>query len=238
MVNILVFSFIAGLATFLGALVFRRLGRRLDNYFVYLLSLAVGLFLANAFLHLLPEAIVLNSNWPYWLLGTIGAFYLLEQALMIHSCREENCEAHARGLLGFLGLGFHSLIDGLVIGISFQAGITVGVVASLAIIFHKLAEGGFTYFLLAGDEKLRGRALGLSVLIALATPVGALFSIFWLSRISYELLGGFFALAAGSFIYIGASDLLPATHKRSGWWNAVFVFLGFLFVVLVRYLSE
>jgi zinc transporter ZupT len=51
-------------------------------------------------------------------------------------------------------------------------------------------------------------------------------------------LGTLLALAAGSFIYIGASDLLPATHKKSNWLNVFFFFFGIIFVVLVGCLAE
>ena len=157
---------------------------------------------------------------------------------MIHSCREEHCEAHALGVMSLAGLCFHSLVDGIAIGVSFEAGFGIGIVSSAAIIFHKIAEGACTYSLLVCDNKLKKRALLFSWLVALATPVGALLAYNFLRQSSASLLGTLLALAAGSFIYIGASDLLPATHKKSNWLNVFFFFFGIIFVVLVGCLAE
>jgi len=207
---------------------------KIKKYEIYLISLAAGLLLANAFLRLLPEAIKLTPFWPYCLLAVIIIFYLLEQTVMIHSCREEHCENHAMGLMSLAGLTFHSLVDGLAIGVSFEVGFGIGLVSSAAIIFHKIAEGGCTYSLLVYDEKLKNLALLFSWLVALATPVGALLAYGFLRQAPASSLGVLLALAAGSFIYISASDLLPATHKKSSWINILWLFLGIIFVFLIN----
>jgi zinc transporter ZupT len=37
-------------------------------------------------------------------------------------------------------------------------------------------------------------------------------------------------MAGGSFLYIGASDLIPETHEEKGFENAGFLLLGVLFL--------
>jgi ZIP family zinc transporter/zinc and cadmium transporter len=46
-------------------------------------------------------------------------------------------------------------------------------------------------------------------------------------------LGLLLALGAGSFIYVGASDLLPETHKNFNRANIVLVLLGVILVYIV-----
>jgi len=236
--NILISGLAAGAAALTGVYLVRHFDHKIRKHEIYLISLAAGLLLANAFLYLLPESMELAPFWSYWALAAIVILYLLEQAFMIHSCHEENCETHAIGLMSLIGLAFHSLLDGLAIGISFEASFGVGLVSSAAIIFHKIAEGGCTYSLLVCDNAFKKRALTFSWMVALATPIGALLSFLFLQQVSRSALGVLLALAAGSFIYIGASDLLPATHKKSSWLNILFLFFGIAFVVLMGFLAN
>ncbi len=62
---------------------------------------------------------------------------------------------------------------------------------------------------------IRGRrAIWLSTALALVTPVVTLASYFVLRRVTDPLLGTLLALAGGSFLYVGAADLLPEGQAR------------------------
>lgn len=237
LLNITIYSFIAGLSTIFGVYLVRRFEIWTKKNSVYLISFAVGVLLATAFLNLLPEAISAETNWPFWVLGTIIVLYLLEHMMIIHSCREEECEVHNMGILSSLGIGFHSLIDGITIGIAFQFGQTIGIIASFAVIFHEAAEGIFTYTLLTHDNVSKTKALFYSWLVALATPVGAVATYFFTRGMSGISLGALLSIAAGSFIYIGSSDLVPATHKKQAFLNVVLVLFGVGFVLAMGYLT-
>lgn len=233
LLEIFIFSFIAGLAAMAGVYLVYFFGAWSRRNLVYLISLAVGVLLANAFFHLLPEAAALSVSWPYWALGAIMFFYLMEQILTIHACQEEECEVHAVGHVGLAGLGFHSLVDGLTIGLAFQIGAGVGALTALAVILHKFSEGGCLYAMLIGSNFSAKRSLLASALVALATPLGALLAYFFAGQLQGEVLGWLLAAAAGGFIYIGASDLVPMTHKKHGWPNVLLMVLGVVFVWLV-----
>ncbi|HRY52388.1 MAG TPA: ZIP family metal transporter [Candidatus Portnoybacteria bacterium] len=232
-IEVLISGALAGLATVVGAYLFRFFDEKIKTRTVYVISFAAGLLLANAFLHLLPESFGLNSYWPFFVLGAIAVFYFLEQTIIIHSCQEEHCEVHAMGTMSLLGLGFHSLVDGLAIGVSFEVNFAVGLIATSAIIFHKFAEGGCTYSLLVCDKALGKKALFYSWLVALATPIGAILAFIFLRQAPDNFLGALLAMAAGTFIYIASSDLLPATHKKSNWLNILLFFAGMVFVALL-----
>lgn len=211
----------------------RRCGNWAKKNSIILMSFAIGLLLANAFLHLLPEAAEKTEQWFYWTLFAIIALYFIEHFVIIHSCHEEGCEVHAFGVTSFLGISFHSFIDGVIIGVGFGAGVGVGILTSLAVIFHKTAEGIFTFTLLSRDVKTQKRALLFSWIVALATPIGAILTFLFIPKAPEVILGNLLAIAAGSFIYIGASDLIPETHKKQSFVNMFLIVLGVVFVYFI-----
>lgn len=236
--NVAIFSLIAGLSTIFGVYLVRRFEVWTKRNVVFLISFAIGVLLANAFFHLLPEAIEINSTWFYWTLGTIIFLFIIEHFVIIHSCREGECDTHALGTVSFLGIVFHSFIDGIIIGVGFGVSFAVGSATSLAVILHETAEGAFIYTLLIQDKKFQNKALLLSWIVALATPFGAIATFLLIQGVSPIVLSWLLAGAAGSFIYIGASDLVPEAHKKYNFWNIFLVLSGILFVFLIgRFLS-
>jgi len=233
--SVIVFSLLAGLAAILGTYSVRLFGQWIKKNSIFVISFAAGVLLANAFLHLLPEATNLTASWPYWVLGTIVLFYLIEHAIIIHCCREESCEVHSMGITSLAGIGFHSLLDGVTISIAFGADFSLGLLTSLAIIFHKVADGVCLYGLLIHDAMPHSRALIFSWLVAAITPAGAILSYFFVRQMPVYVEGWLLAAAAGSFIYIGASDLVPATHKKYSIFNVGFLLLGIIFILILGF---
>ncbi len=233
LIEILLFGLAAGLAALGGVYLVYHFSDWSRRNLIFLISFAVGVLLANAFFHLLPEAAALSSLWPYWSLGAIIFFYLLEQVLTIHACREEECEVHTLGHVGLAGLGFHSLVDGLTIGVAFQVSAGVGSLTALAVILHKISEGGCFYTLLLSGHFSPRRSWWLAGWVALATPVGAWLAYYFAPALTGQFLSWLLAAAAGGFIYIGASDLVPMTHQKHGWPNVLLMVLGVFFVLVL-----
>jgi len=73
-IQVLIFGLAAGLAALAGVGLVRRFDKQIRNQSVLLISFAAGLMLANAFWHLLPEAVGENSQWPMWLFGSLVFF--------------------------------------------------------------------------------------------------------------------------------------------------------------------
>lgn len=239
-----VYSTIAGSATVLGLLLVLWQEQWTKKNSIYLISLAAGVLLTSAALHLLPESIELTEkkggvfSSPYFfLLVGFGFLYILEQVIVIHTCAEEECDTHSFGIISALGIGFHSLLDGIVIGVGFEVSFTIGLVTSLAVLLHELPEGIFTLSILLHAGLRLKKAILYTVLVALATPVGALLAFFLIKNVSMTLLGNLLAVAAGTFLYIGASDLIPQTHKISRKANIPLVLLGSLFIIGISFLK-
>ncbi|MFZ3063147.1 MAG: ZIP family metal transporter [Actinomycetota bacterium] len=231
--NVLLYSFIAGMSTVAGVYLVKYFGVWTRRNSLNLISFAGGVLLATAFFELFPEALDLNRNWFYAAVIGVTALFLIEHFMVVHACHEDVCDVHTMGVVGALGIGIHSLIDGIVIGIGFEASFALGVVTSMAVIVHELPEGVFTYTLLIADEVSERKSLIYSWIVALATPFGAVMTYLILRGLSPGVLGIMLALAGGTFIYVGAADLLPQVHRKPNALNAFLVIVGILFVLIV-----
>ncbi|MHA1226734.1 MAG: ZIP family metal transporter [Candidatus Hodarchaeales archaeon] len=198
--------------------------------------------MALVFFDILPEAIELSAlALPTTFLGFF-IFYLLENFIVIHSGSElhyhkdnDRHKAHMAssrlGIMAFSGLAFHSLIDGLIIGLGFEISLEVGTLASIAVISHEVSEGVTSFSLI--NESLPDKATGLSLIIAAATPVGAFSSLFFISGLTDSVIGLMLSLAAGTFIYVAASDLIPETHESHCLKNLFAFAIGAIFIALI-----
>jgi ZIP family zinc transporter/zinc and cadmium transporter len=81
-------------------------------------------------------------------------------------------------------------------------------------------------------------AMLLSVLVALATPVGVAIALGPLSGLTESGLGVMMAIAGGSFLYVAASDLIPETHERQVLQNGAFLLAGAGFIYMITILFE
>jgi zinc and cadmium transporter len=232
--NIIIYSAIAGLSTLLGIAMVIINEERVVRYSHYVNSFAAGLILGVAFFHLFPESLELSENALLYIFLGFLVFYLLENLMVLHSGSEIHFKGkgnpqHTKGMVMFSGLFFHSLLDGIIIGVGFEIDPKVGLLTSLGIILHEVPEGVTTFSLLIASIA-RNTALRMSIAVALATPLGALISLAFIGGLSESTVGLLLAMAGGSFLYIGASDLIPETHEEKGVANAGFLLLGILFL--------
>src|SRR5438067_10915248 len=108
---------------------------RYRRYLLYIMAASAGLLIGVAFLDLIPEVvelahqyiIAMRSLMVTVILGFV-AIFLLEKLTIIHSEKQHDAPGHHHnvGLVGALGLSFHSFLDGLAIGVGFEAGPKVG----------------------------------------------------------------------------------------------------------------
>lgn len=237
--SIILYSIIAGLSTIVGVIMVVRKEDWVLEHSHYVNSFAAGLILGIAFFHLLPESLELSEHAILFVFVGFLLFYLLENGLVLHSgseihFRDKHNPQHTKGVVMFSGLFFHSLVDGVIIGVGFEIDPKLGLITALGVISHELPEGVTTFSLLINSIE-RKTALRLSIAVALATPLGALISLTFIGGLSKEVIGLLLAVAGGSFLYIGASDLIPETHEEKGFVNAGFLLLG---VVLLYSLSK
>ncbi len=209
-----------------------------------LVSLAVGALLGDAFIHLIPEAY--ESGMPVLsislsIIAGILIFFVVEKALHWHHHQGIEDKEHAERPLGSLILvsdGFHNFIDGLIIATSYMVSIEVGIATTIAVILHEIPQeiGDFGVLIHAGYSKWK--ALWFNFLSGLAAVVGAL-TAFLLGTLTESIVLMLVPVAAGGFIYIALSDLIPELHGhtdktvRHGALQFFWILMGVLAMVLL-----
>jgi len=211
----------------------------LRNLLLTLVGLAAGGLMGGALFHLLPESLERLDSMTVFLFFSIGfvLFFILERILFWRHCHEENCDVHAFTYLNIIGDGIHNFIDGATIAIGFSLGIRLGVLTTLAIVLHEIPQeiGDFGILVYGGFSRLK--ALLFNFLSACTAILGALIGYFfagYVSDLSFYLL----PLAAGGFIYIASSDLIPELHKERDLKKSNLSFLFFLGGLLMMWLAK
>jgi len=192
---------------------------RLEKMLIYLVSLSAGTLLGDAFIHLIPEALEDTENTlspSIFILVGILLFFLLEKLIHWRHCHEVACDKHPHpfSYMILFGDSIHNFIDGLIIAASFLVSIPLGIATTIAVIFHEIPQeiGDFGSLVYGGFSKLR--ALVLNLLTALAAILGAIL-VLVLNFSSENLVKFLVPFAAGGFIYIALSDLIPELKKHS-----------------------
>ena len=244
-IPVIAFGAIAGAATLSGVLLLTRRPEWSKRNSHFINSFAAGIILALAFFHLAPEAIELNEMaFIYILIGFI-AFFLIESVLVLHSGAEVHykhehehiadsiADKRTKGLVATIGLGFHSLIDGVIIGVGFEVSTEIGILTSIGVILHEFPEGitSISILLEAGVDKVV--ALRYATIVALATPIGAIGSLLFVTGVEEVVIGALLALAAGTFVYVSASDLIPELHERDNKLHVLILLGGIAFLYII-----
>lgn len=206
---------------------------------------AAGALLAAALLDLLPEALEHDSTplmvMTFALCGFV-LFFVLERFLgWFHHHHDDgrnqaNSKKDARNRstrsLIVVGDTVHNAIDGMVIGAAFLADPTVGVITTIAIAAHEIPQeiGDFGVLLALGMR--RRSVLLVNILSAVATVVMAV-AVYSLGSVVSGVEPVLLAVAAGMFIYIAASDLVPTIHEEQSTRIANFQTMILLFGLIV-----
>lgn len=200
-----------------------------------LVSFAAGSMLAAAFLDLLPEMVEAGAkSFVPSLLGVIS-FFVLERFLHWHHhhiMHDRKDRRHALAYLVLVGDGFHNFIDGTIIAASYLVSIPAGIAATIAIVLHEIPQELGDAGILIYSGMSRAKAAFWNFMSAITAFLGAFVAYFFASRIEgFTLfLVGF---AAGGFIYVAASDLLPELNKEMDFGKSVTQLVFFLMGVAV-----
>jgi len=187
----------------------------------FLVSLAVGALFGSAIIHLIPEGLEkLGDVAPYLILFGLFLFFAIEHFLLLH--HEHNggeSEIHPVGWLNIIGDAFHNFLDGMIVAAAYMVDINVGLAATVAVILHEIPQelGDFGVLVHAGFKPKKALLLNLGS--ALAAVVGALVVLFGFGPGAEVFAQWVVPVAAGGFLYIAGSDLVPQLHefKHRGW---------------------
>ncbi|MBU3934579.1 ZIP family metal transporter, partial [Patescibacteria group bacterium] len=114
---------------------------------------------------------------------------------------------------------------------------SLGIVTTLAIILHEIPQeiGDFGVLIYGGFQKKK--ALCLNLLVALTAIVGGILGYF-LSVYAELFVTFLIPFAAGGFIYIAASDLIPEIKKEEDFKKSLIAFFIFGIGILIMYLVK
>ncbi|MBT0160149.1 ZIP family metal transporter [Candidatus Bathyarchaeota archaeon A05DMB-2] len=189
----------------------------LRKILLYLVSFSAGSLFGDAFIHLIPEAMEQNEmaiSVSILIIFGIFSAFVVERFLQWRHCHIPTTTQHPHSFvyMNLLGDAIHNTIDGLIIGGSYLINIPIGLATTLAVVFHEIPQelGDFGVLVYGGFTKKK--ALWLNLLTALAAILGAS-----VAFILGSFVDGFIPLllpfAAGNFIYIAGSDLIPELRK-------------------------
>lgn len=194
-----------------------------------------GFVLAAALLEMLPESLERGPTMPVFVGCGYLLVFLIEQFLNVHLHRlpEENNPAGpavpipiSTGIASLVAFNVHDFIDGLAMGAGMVAEPRLGIVIFLAVLFHEVPAGFVIAAIMRGAGWSRlgaimaGLSIGLITLVGIALP-------FWLGQISSFVTDSLLALATGTFIYLGATLLIPLSEAGKSRAITLSVVLGF-----------
>jgi zinc and cadmium transporter len=232
---IIVTTFVISLIAFLGALVLALKERFMNKILLVLVAFSAGALIGGAFLHLIPEAILeisvnktsLLTIFTYLLVG-FCIFFVLEQVIRWH---HHHTTSHPKimplSYLILLSDGIHNFIDGLVIAASFLVSFPLGVITALAIALHEIPQeiGDFGVLIYGGIQKRK--ALILNFITASTVIFGGIVGYLLQSWIGDSIVF-LLPFAAGTFIYIAGSDLIPEIRYKENLIQSLFRFVMFI----------
>lgn len=237
---IIITTILISLFSFIGVLVLFLKEEILKKILLPLVSFSAGGLMGGAFFHLLPEALEKSEDvlkiFLFVVLGFI-LFFILENYIKWHhhhSLSHPNIKPFSYLIL--ISDGIHNFIDGLIIASSFLVSVPTGIASCIAIAMHEVPQeiGDFSVLMYGGFNKKR--ALFLNFVFAVPAIMGGIFG-FFLYKLIGEQIIFLLAFAAGSFIYISASDLIPEIrhndHKKQPFGNVVCLLVGLILMLML-----
>lgn len=242
--TVLFWSLIGSVFSLIGGVILVKNKRLRGVAIRYGLPFGAGALLAAALLGLLPEAVEMSDIHAVGIATLAGflAFFVLERSLGWFHHHEHHHHDDVHGArdtthkwLVVIGDTVHNAIDGVAIGAAFLVNPAAGVGTAIAVAAHEIPQEIGDFGILLGKGMKPNRVILVNVLSALATVVTAL-ATFALGS-AYEFNPALLlAAAAGFFIYIAASDIIPDIHeqpRREGNRQAAMLFVGVVVISAV-----
>jgi zinc and cadmium transporter len=186
----------------------------LERLVLPLVAFAAGSLLGGAFFHMVPAGLqkMEPTSLFSWLLAGFTVFFALEQFLHWHHCHRASAECKKPlGYLILVGDGLHNLIGGFAVAGTFLIDIRLGITAWLAAAAHEIPQELGDFGVLVHSGWGRRKALLFNALSASTFLVGGLIAYAASFQMDVTFLVPF---AAGNFVYIAASDLVPEVNRH------------------------
>jgi zinc and cadmium transporter len=209
----------------------------LQKILIFLVSFAVGGLFGDAFIHILPEIFKSGENTSmasFGVLGGILMFFVLEKFIHWRHCHSGKCLTHEQPLvwLNLFGEGLHNFIDGVIIAASYSISFPIGFATTVAVVLHEIPHeiGNFAIFVHGGWSRVKAIVINFfGSLFAILGAVCALGIGPSIQHFSHHAL----AVAAGGFIYLAGSDLIPELHHEENGGRSLLQFISIIFGIMI-----
>jgi zinc and cadmium transporter len=211
----------------------------LKKYLLFFIGLSTGTLFATAFLHLLPETfekIGFGVDVSLLILLGVVIFYLLEK--FVHMHHEHLPGKTTKSYLAPMNLvadGIHNFLDGIIIAVSYLVDTTLGITTTIAVIMHEIPQEIADFGVLIYAGYTRKKALFFNFLSATFSILGALIA-FYIGVNSENFVAYIIPIAAGGFIYIAGSNLIPELQKEKEFKKSIMHFLAIIMGMLIIYI--
>lgn len=198
-----------------------------------IVGFSAGAVMGVVFFDLIPESVYLGGikNLGFVALG-FATYLIIDRFVVLHTHHDHDTDSHHhehKGLFGAGSLAVHSFLDGIAIGIAFQASAIIGGVVTIAVIAHDFSDGINTVAMVLKNGGSRKQAFKFLLIDALAPVAGIITTFFF--TVPESILGILLAIFAGFFLYIGASDLIPESHHNHPTvWTTTMTILGMMVI--------
>jgi zinc and cadmium transporter len=236
---ILLATFIVSLISFVGVVCLALKENILNKILLVLIGLSAGALMGGAFLHLLPEAVEKSTGLSVYLFVLIGfiLFFLIEKVLHWRHCHKGECDVHTFQYMNLVGDSIHNFIDGMIMAASFVVSIPLGITTTIAISTHEIPQeiGDFGVLLYGGFSKRK--AITMNFIVALTAVLGGIVGYFVSSLID-NIVIFILPFAAGGFIYIAATDLVPEIRKELDMKKYMATLFVFICGILIMWVTK
>jgi zinc and cadmium transporter len=242
---IIITTILISLVSFIGIFTLALKDKVLNKILLFLVSLSAGALMGGAFLHLIPEAIEKSIHeheghmeipleiFIFVIVGFI-LFFIIEKVLHWRHCHKEKCDIHTFHYMNLIGDSVHNFIDGLILAASYVTSIELGITTTFAIVAHEIPQeiGDFGVLIYGGFKKKK--AILLNFIVAATAIIGGIIG-FIISRAIDEATIFLLPFAAGGFIYIAATDLIPEIKKELDYKKYLITLIIFIFGILLMW---
>lgn len=237
MINAILAATLISIISFVGVLTLVFTKDSIKKIVVFLVALSAGTMIGGAFLHMIPESLhEFSDHKNVFILLILGfcIFFILERIIRWRHCHHNICDVHPFGAMNLIGDGVHNFFDGLILAAAFSVDLHLGFITTLAIVFHEIPQeiGDFGVLIHAGYSVKKALIFNfLSAILAIAGVIVGFYIGDKIENFAIYLV----PIAAGGFLHIAASDLIPELHKEKDTKKAFWSFIIFLLGILIMW---
>lgn len=209
----------------------------------YSLAFSAGVMVSVSLLDLIKESLELflktnnkNISFIYLIIGIIVGIIIsisIDKIIPTNN-KVKNKNLYRVGVFSMLAIIMHNLPEGIITFITSSTNITLGITITIAILLHNITEGISIAVPVYASTESKSRAVGYTLISALAEPLGAVLAfLFLVPIITDNILAILLAITAGIMLYIGIFKLLKESLRYKNKFTSIIVFtIGILFMII------